>query len=346
MMSRLLRVFRMSRGLAALCAAAALALSAQTAAAETAVKFALDWKFEGPSAPYFVAIDKGYYAAEGLDVTIDSGPGSVKGITRIAAGTYPIGFMDINSLAKFLDQNPGAPVTAVMVVYNRPPFAIVSTTERGVLKPKDLEGRILGAPAPDGAYAQWKAFVKENGIDASKVQIENVGFPVREPMLARGEVDAITGYSFSSHFNLIRNGVAPEDVKVMMMADYGLKLYGNAIMVNTDYAKANPEVVKGFLAATIKGVQAAVADPETAIKSVMKRNEIADGALELARLKMAIRDNIVTDEVKKNGFGGVDAERLAQSIDQIGVTYEFTNRPEPSAVFDSSWLPPPADRQL
>ena len=64
--------------------------------------------------PTFVAIDKGYYAAEGLKVTIDSGPGSVKGITRIAAGTYPIGFMDINSLAKFLDQNPGAPVTAVL----------------------------------------------------------------------------------------------------------------------------------------------------------------------------------------------------------------------------------------
>ncbi len=346
MMSRFRRLSRMSRGFAAVFSAVALALSAHAAAAETAVKFALDWKFEGPSAPYFVAIDKGYYAAEGLDVTIDSGPGSVKGITRIAAGTYPIGFMDINSLAKFLDQNPGAPVTAVLVVYNRPPFAIVSTTERGVLMPKDLEGRILGAPAPDGAYAQWKAFVKENGIDASKVQIENVGFPVREPMLARGEVDAITGYSFSSYFNLIRNGVAPEDVKVMMMADYGLKLYGNTIMVNTDYAKANPDVVRSFVAATIKGVQAAVADPETAIKSVMKRNEIADEALELARLKMAIRDNIVTDEVKKNGFGGVDAERLAQSIDQISVTYEFTNRPEPSAVFDPSWLPPAADRQL
>ncbi len=346
MMSRCLNLLRLSRRCGALFAAAALALSAQAATAETAVKFALDWKFEGPSAPYFVAIDKGYYADAGLDVTIDSGPGSVKGITRIAAGTYPIGFMDINSLAKFLDQNPGAPVTAVLMVYNRPPFAIVSTTERGVLKPKDLEGRILGAPAPDGAYAQWKAFVKENGIDASKVQIENVGFPVREPMLARGEVDAITGYSFSSHFNLIRNGVAPEDVKVMMMADHGLALYGNAIMVNTDYAKANPEVVKGFVAATVKGVQAAVADPETAIKSVMKRNEIADEALELARLKMAIRDNIVTDEVKANGFGGVDAERLARSIDQIGVTYEFTNRPEPSAVFDSSYLPPAADRQL
>ena len=76
------------------------------ASAQTDVKFALDWKFEGPSAPYFVAIDKGYYKAEGLNVTIDSGPGSVAGIARVAAGTYPIGFFDINSLVKFQDQNP------------------------------------------------------------------------------------------------------------------------------------------------------------------------------------------------------------------------------------------------
>lgn len=329
-----------------LAAAAITAVSSTAALAQTEVKFALDWKFEGPSAPYFVAIDNGYYAEEGLDVTIDTGPGSVQGISRIAAGTYPLGFMDINSLAKFLDQNPGAPVTAILMVYNKPPFAIVSTAEKGVIEPKDLEGRILGAPAPDGAYAQWKAFVQENGIDASKVTIENVGFPVREPMLASGEVDAITGFSFSSYFNLIRNGIAPEDVKVMMMADYGLELYGNAIMVNTEFAKENPEVVKGFVAATIKGVQATVKDPATAIKSVMKRNEIADEALELERLNMALRDNVMTPWVMENGFGDVDPERLAKSIDQIAVTYDFTVRPEASAIFDSSYLPPADDRKL
>ncbi len=331
---------------AAIGAAGALAAATTGAAAQTEVKFALDWKFEGPSAPYFVAIDNGYFEEQGLDVTIDSGPGSVQGIARVAAGVYPLGFMDINSLAKFLDQNPGAPVTAITMVYNVPPFAIVSTTQRGVAAPKDLEGKILGAPAPDGAYAQWKAFVKENDIDASKVTIENVGFPVREPMLASGEVDAITGFSFSSFFNLRRNGIAAEDIKIMMMADYGLDLYGNAIMVNTDFAKENPDVVKGFVAAVVKGVQATAADPETAIKSVMARNEIADEALELERLKMALRDNIMTPAVMADGFGGVDMDRLAKSIDQIAVTYDFTNRPTIEQVFDSSYLPPAADRKL
>lgn len=330
---------------AALAAAGFLA-TAGAAVADTAVKFALDWKFEGPAAPYFVAIDKGYYKAEGLDVTIDSGPGSVAGIARVAAGTYPLGFFDINSLVKFLDQNPGKAVKAVLMVYDRPPFAIVTTAKTGIATPKDLEGRKLGAPAPDGAFAQWKAFVKENGVDASKVTIENVGFPVREPMLASGQVDAITGFSFSSYFNLMQKGVKAEDIKVMLMADYGLVLYGNAVMVNPDFAAANPEVVAKFVRATIKGVQDTVKDPEAAIESVMKRNETADKAIELARLKMALRDNIATPWVMANGFGGVDPARLAASIDQIAVTYDFTARPKAEDVFTAQYLPAAAERML
>ncbi len=103
--------------------------SRSPALAQTDLKFALDWKFEGPAAPYFVAIDKGYYKAEGLDVTIDTGPGSVAGIARVAAGTYPIGFFDINSLVKFRDQNPDKDVKAVLMVYDKPPFAIATPDE-------------------------------------------------------------------------------------------------------------------------------------------------------------------------------------------------------------------------
>ncbi|HEY4855703.1 MAG TPA: ABC transporter substrate-binding protein, partial [Xanthobacteraceae bacterium] len=114
-----------------LLAGAALAATAGQAMAQTDLKFALDWKFEGPSAPYFVAIDKGYYKGEGLNVTIDTGPGSVAGIARVAAGTYPMGFFDINSLVKFQDQNPDKKVKAVMMMYNRPPFAIATTTRTG-----------------------------------------------------------------------------------------------------------------------------------------------------------------------------------------------------------------------
>ena len=329
-----------------LAAAAGLAFVAGAASAQTAVKFALDWKFEGPAAPYFVAIDKGYYKAEGLDVTIDTGPGSVAGIARVAAGTYPLGFFDINSLVKFRDQNPDKAVTAVLMVYDKPPFAIATTAKTGITKPKDLEGKVLGAPAADGAFAQWKAFVKENGIEESRVKIENIGFPVREPMLADGKVDAITGFSFSMHFNLLQKGLKPEEIKTMLMADHGLVLYGNAIMVNPDFAKANPKVVAGFVRATIKGVIETVKDPEAAIKSVMKRNETGDEKIELDRLKMSLRDNFVTPWVRANGLGDVDMSRLEKSIDQIALTYEFKNRPKGADIFTSQYLPPVAERKL
>ena len=325
---------------------ALLACAAGPAVAQTAVKFALDWKFEGPSAPYFVALDKGYYKAEGLDVTIDSGPGSVAGIARVAAGTYPIGFFDINSLVKFQDQNPDKKVQAVLMMYDNPAFAIASLAKTGINKPKDLEGKILGAPPPDGAFAQWKAFVKENNIDAGKVKVEAIGFPVREPMLADGKVDAITGFSFSMHYNLMAKGIKPEDIKMMFMSSHGLVLYGNAIMVNPDYAKANPKVVAGFVRATIKGVLDTIKDPDAAIKSVMKRNDTGDEKIELDRLKMSLRDNFVTPWVKANGFGDVDMDRLAKSIDQIALTYDFKNRPKAQDIFTSQYLPPAADRKL
>ena len=329
------------------CAVAALFMgSAWQASAQTAVKFALDWKFEGPSAPYFVAIDKGYYKAEGLDVTVDSGPGSVAGIGRVAAGAYPLGFFDINSLVKFRDQNPEQKVQAVMIVYDLPPFAVISLTKAGIKTPRDLEGKVLGAPAPDGAYAQWKAFVKANGFDDAKVKIENVGFPVREPMLAQGKVDAITGFSFSSYFNLLQNNIKSEDISVMLMSDYGIVLYGNAIMVNPDFAKANPKIVAGFVRATIKGFIDTAKDPESAIKSVMKRNETADEKIELDRLKMALRDSIATPWVKANGVGGIDAARFAKSLDQIADTYEFKNRPKVEDLFTTEFLPPAPERKL
>ena len=316
-------------------------------AAETIMKFSLDFKFEGPSAPFLLPLDKGYYKAEGLNVTIDSASGSLEPITRVASGTYDMGFGDINSLIKFRDANPTVPLMAVFMVYNKPPFAIIGRKSRGVSKPKDLEGKKLGAPAPDGAHAQWPIFVKANDIDASKVTIENVGFPVREPMLAAGQVDAITGFSFSSFINLKDKGVPVDDITVLLMADYGVNLYGNAIIVNPKFAAEHPDAVKGFLKAYLKGLKETVKSPATAVDSVLKRNDIAKKAVELERLKMAIHDNIVTPEVKANGYGAIDNARLARAIEQIGLTYKWKNgMPKPGDIFDASFLPPAADRKF
>ena len=329
-------------------ALAALLIAATGAAeAQVAIKYSNDWKWEGPAAPFLLALDKGYYAEEGLEVSMDTGNGSLEAIPRVASGTYQMGFADINSLVKFRDQNPDLPVKAVLMVYNKPPFAIVGRKSLGVAAPKDLEGKTLGAPAPDGAYAQWNAFVAANGIDASAVTIENVGFPVREPMLAQGEVDAITGFSFSSFINLKAAGVPEDDISVLLMADHGLDLYGNAVIVNPAFAEENPEAVAGFVRATLKGAREAFADPAAAVASVLARNDVAREAVELERLQMAISQNFLTDETAAQGFGGIDADRFARAVEQIAQTYEFQNPPPaPGDVFDDAYLPPAEERML
>jgi NitT/TauT family transport system substrate-binding protein len=323
---------------------AAVFSGAALAQKEIPVRFALDWRFEGPGAPYFVAIDKGYYKAEGLNVSIDPGSGSVEGINRVASGAYEMGFADINSLIKYRDNPRNLPVKAVMMVYDTPAFSIVTLKKNGINKPKDLEGKVLGAPAPDGAYAQWPIFVQANKIDASKVKIENIGFPVREPMLAQGKVDAITGFWFSSYMNLKANGVKDDDIVVLHMRDHGVDLYGNVIIANPDFMRFNAKAVSGFVRATIRGIQDTIKNPESAIDSLMKRNPIAKRDVELERLKLSLHKNFVTPDVQKNGLGAVDMKRLERSIDQIGLTFQYTSKPKAADIFTAQYLPPKEQR--
>lgn len=324
---------------AGLMAGLLMAATMSSVQAQTPVKFSLDWKFEGQVTPFLVPFDKGYFKAEGLDVTIDTAGGSLEPINRVASGVYNMASGDMNSLIKFLDANPNAPIKAIFVVHDRPPFAIISLKSRGVTKPADLVGKRLGAPAADAAYAQWNIFTKANNIDPAKVTIDNIGFPVREPMLAGGQVDAIAAFSFNA-INLKERGVPADDIVIMLMADYGVKLYGNVILVNTNFAKKYPDAVRKFLVAFAKGLKDTIKDPGSAIESIMKRNGVAKKSVELERLQMLLKDNIVTEEIRRNGLGKIDNARFEQIIDQIALTYTFKNaRPKAADVFDASFLP-------
>jgi NitT/TauT family transport system substrate-binding protein len=233
-----------------------------------------------------------------------------------------------------------------MMVYDTPAFSIVTLKKNGIAKPKDLEGKTLGAPAGDGAWAQWPIFVQANKIDASKVKVENIGFPVREPMLAQGKVDAITGFWFSSYMNLKAQGIPDNDIVVLHMRDWGLDLYGNGIIANPDFMRFNPKAVQGFVRGTIKGIQETLRDPDAAIESVMKRNQIAKRDVELERLKLSLQKNFVSPDVKKNGIGSIEVKRLERSIEQIGLTFQYTNKPKAADIFTAQYLPAREQRLL
>jgi NitT/TauT family transport system substrate-binding protein len=314
------------------------------ASAQTTLKFSLDGRLEGPSAMFIHPQDQGYFRQEGLDVIIDEGATPVESIARVAAGSHELGFVDINALIRHRDQNPAAPVKAIFMVYNKPPFAIVARKSRGVTEPKQLEGKKLGAPA--GATApQWPLFAKLNEIDVAKVMVEAIGVPVRAPMLAAGQLDAALGYSFRVYVDLKDRGVPVDDIVLMPMADYGLTLYGSAIIVNTKFAAEKPELVKAFLHGFLRGLKDSVHSPAMAVESVLRRDDIGKKEVELERLRMAVRDNILTPEVHANGYGRIERTRFEEALNQIALGAPFKARPKVEDIFDPAFLPSAAARR-
>ncbi len=344
---RFLPTRRAALKLAGAASLAPLFAPAVHAQATTPVRFTLDWRFEGPSALFLTALEKGHFRAEGLNVSIDAASGSREGVTRVASGTYDIGFGDINSMIRFRDENPTVDLKANMIVYDRPPFAIVGRKSRGITTDvKSLEGKKFGAPAPDAAYAQWPIFKTVNKLDDSKMRFENVGFPVREPMLASGEVDAIFGFANSSFINLKSRGVPENDIVVLHMYDYGVELYGNGIMASPGFLASNRAAVAAFNRGLVKGIRDTIADPAAGAKLVVARNDVARLDTETERLKMTIDNYVLSPWVRANGIGGIDPARMATAIDQIGLTFTFKNKPKPEDVFISDLLPAAADRKV
>jgi len=338
--------FTRRRGLAALAAAITALALPHAQAQETPVKFQLDWRFEGPAALFLVPAAKGYFKAEGLNVSIDAGNGSTGTISRVASGTYDMGFADMAALMEFSANNPNVPnkPVAVMMVYNNTPAAVLALKKSGIKLPTDLTGKRMGAPVFDGGRKSWPIFAKANGV--GNVAWTSMDPPLRETMLVRGDIDAITGFSFTSLLNLEARGVKTEDIVVMAYPQYGVKLYGNAIIVSEEFLKKNPDAVKRFLKAFSKGMKDVIADPKAAIATVKARDGIINEALELRRLQLCLDATVLTPDAKAEGFGNALAPRLSLMASQVSDAFVTKERINPAAVWNGTLLPSEAERNI
>ena len=305
----------------------------------TPIKFQLDWRFEGPAALFLTPAARGYFKDAKLDVTIDAGNGSGGAVTRVASGTYDMGFADLAALMEFHANNPDAPnkPVAVMVVYNNTPASVMALKKSGIKVPGDLAGKKMGAPVFDAGRRAFPIFQKANGIGA--VNWISMDPPLRETMLARGDVDAITGFTFTSLLNLEARGVKAEDVVILPYPTHGVKLYGNVIIATPKMIRENPAAVKAFLVAFSKGVREVIAKPEAAIADVKARDGIINSELEVRRLKLALDTVINSPDARAEGFGQVVPGRLSLMASQVSDAFATKTRVNPDAVWNGSFLP-------
>jgi NitT/TauT family transport system substrate-binding protein len=324
-------------------AASALSFGVGTAQAQTPIKFQLDWRFEGPAALFLHPVAKGYFKDVGLDVSVDAGNGSGGTVTRVASGAYDMGFADMAALMEFHANNPDSPnkPVAVMMVYNNTPASVMALKKSGIAKPADLAGKKLGAPVFDAGRRAFPIFAKANNIGA--VNWTAMDPPLRETMLVRGDIDAITGFTFTSLLNLEARGAKAADIVVLPYPDYGVKLYGNVIIASPKLIKENPEAVKKFLSAFAKGAKEVIANPAVAIESVKARDGIIDSKLETRRLQLAIDTVINSADARSEGFGVVNAGRMSLMASQVSDAFATKTRVNPDAVWNASFLPTKAE---
>jgi NitT/TauT family transport system substrate-binding protein len=327
--------------------AAALIAWVAPAASQTVEKsdvtFMLDWTISGTHAPFFIPQEKGYYKAAGLNVRLDRGTGAANTAANVASGTYDFGWADIATMIGFNAQNPGKELTLVYVHFQDSPLAIISLKKAGIHKLKDLEGKVIGDQPGSASGAVVDVLTKAGTPDEIKINRKFTAPQLREPMLIRGDVDAIMGFDVSSVMTLVDLGVPLDQISILKYTDIGFDVYGTGMWVRKDFLEKNPKTVAAMVSAVNKGTKDAIADPRAAAELMKKYNELLNVDIECARLMMGLEHDL-NDDVRKHGLSYVNPARMQASIDQVVKAMRYPHSPALDQVWSAKYLPSEAER--
>ncbi len=327
-------------------AATLLAAPALRAQARLPIRITLNAPRDGSNAAFFLAAAKGYFAAAGVEATLDPSRGAGDSIQRVASETYDFGFSDFTVLVQFAARNPDNAPIAVAAMYTRSPISIISLAKSGIAKPKDLEGKRLGAPPTDAGFLLLPAFAQTTGLDVKKVQIDAIDLSLREAALAQGRVDAVTGFDSTTLFNLVRVGIKKDDVKFLYFSDYKLDFYSNGLVVSRKFMREHANLMPGVVGAFIKAWRETIANPAATVDALAAADALVDKPLEVERLKWLLDHQIVNDHSKRLGLGMIDTAKFANGIDQVAGAMELPRKPAVSELWTDRFLPPIASRTI
>jgi len=292
--------------------AAAVVAGVGHAQAPQKVVFALNWFAVGDHAAYWVALDKGYYKAKGLDVELQNSKGSGDSIAKVDTNRADLGLADAVVVIPRVAQ--GAKIKIVSAVFDLTPLNIWTRKDTGIVKPKDLEGKTLAAPPGDAQRQLFPAFAKINGIDAAKVKGLTIEPAAKFVALSEKRADAVPDYTTGQPF--WEKAVGRENLVKMPWSEHGFDTYSMSIMASEKTMKERSKVLRDFLEASYMGWRDVMADPKAALEIFKKRVPDIDPALIEPNMMLGL-DLMKTERYAKNGIGSLDRGKMCRTVEFI-----------------------------
>lgn len=306
----------------ALCSLA-MPLGSANAQAPEEVSVRMDWVFSGYHAPFFVGVENGYYADEGLNVTVEPGSGSGTVAQAIGAGNGDFAAVDGGTTMNLVSK--GLPVKVVMGILQRSPLSVVYRTDSGISEPKDLEGKTIGVTNGEAPLILLPAFLEATGVDQSRVSLINADAASKDAIMLAGQVDAVLNFNFLAIPPLEDAGL---EVGTLNYADHGINVPGLSLIASKEFISKNPETVERFVRATVRAYEWSMAHPKEAIdilvESTPGQKIREETALRVLTLSF---DLLHTDRTKGKPLGVMAPEDWREAEDLL-VKYQDLNRVE------------------
>jgi NitT/TauT family transport system substrate-binding protein len=301
----------------------------------TPVNFQLNWKITGDHAPYYVALKKGWFAEEGLDVNIILGQGSGYTVKVVDSGKAEIGIADAPVPIKGIAQ--GAKIKIVGIIFDKHPNCMFFWKDSGITKPQDLVGKTVAVPAADGHKVMFPAFAKQIGIDPDSVKFLNIEPAAKVSALATRKADVVFELYTGKPF--MEKAIPADQLGAILWSDYGFNAYAHSFIARDDVIQNNPELVRKFLKAAYRGWDFTLRNPEEAISILAEYHPINQTDY-LANLKL-VMEFFRTERYRKHGIGYIDPARMADTINLVGKYMGVEINFKPEDAYTSAFLPDP-----
>ncbi|MCD6122636.1 MAG: ABC transporter substrate-binding protein [Spirochaetales bacterium] len=304
-------------------------------AEKTKVNFQLNWKITGDHAAYYVALEKGWFAEEGLDVNIIIGHGSGYTVKALDSGKAEMGIAD--APVAIVGRAKGAKVEIVGIIFDKHPNCMFFWKDSGITKPQDIAGKTVAVPASDGHKVMWPAFAKLIAVDPNSVHFINIEPSAKVSALASKRADVVFELYTGKPF--MEKAIPPDKLGHFIWSDYGFNAYAHSIIATDDMVNNHPKVVKAFLKAAYRGWDFTLKNPKEAIAILAKYHPINQTDY-LNNLKL-VMEFFKTGRYKKYGIGYIDPKRIQETMDLVKNYMHVDIKFKPEDMYTSKFLPDP-----